>query len=239
MDTQPYRIAMVAYAHLHGLAFEEGFDAEGHDSLGPAGRRFLNRIQTHMVAFRRNRRRVYPKVSVTGILDEPTRAALVIPRPSWRDEFVRIGRQDAANPGAAYYTQGSARWQGVRAVFGKVAVGGKIPPLRSGDCSAGYTRWVLWGLQQELGHVPRDVVNSLAWQAGYTGTIAHTMRHVAKPEVGDAVLYGRYPYKHVVGVLDPDRKLVVSHGSNAGPNIERWDYRGDIAGFWRPDFIHA
>jgi hypothetical protein len=229
---------MVKYASQHGLAYQQGFDTTLHTALGPPAREFLQRIQRHMVAWKKKGKRVFPQVKVTGLLDAPTRAALETtrpPRPSWQDAFVRIARQDAGNPNAAYYTQGAQRWQGVAAIYGKVVPTAVIPRLRSGDCSAGYTRWVLWGLQQSLRRVPRDVVNGTYWRAGYTGSISTTCKRVRTPQVGDAVLYGRSPYSHVVGIIDVAGKLAVSHGSNAGPNLVRWDYRGDIAGFWRPD----
>lgn len=236
LDTHPLRVQMLVYAHLHGLASEPGFETAPHDELGAPGRAFLQRIQTHMVAFKKKGKRVYPHVTESGVLDEATRAALTPNRPSWQDEFVRICRQDAANPSAAYYTQGAARWQGVQVIYGKVKVQAAIPYLRSGDCSAGFTRWMLWALQQHLGRVPADVVNGAHWQAGFTGTIAATMVRVRSgpPQIGDAALYGNAPsYHHVTGVIDPARKLCCSHGNNAGPVIERYDYRSALAGFWR------
>lgn len=234
LDTHPFRVLMVQYAAHHGLAYEDGFDPGRHAALGAPGRRFLKRIQTHMAALKKNRKRVYPNVTVTAILDDATRAALLPDKPPWQEEFVRIARQDAANPNAAYYTQGAARWQGVQVIYGKVKPQKAIPYLRSGDCSAGYTRWVLWALQQHLGRVPHDVVNNARWQAGYTGTIAATMTRVTTPQVGDAVLYGRGPsYHHVTGIIDVAQKLCASHGGDNGPVIERWDYRSDQAGFFR------
>lgn len=239
LNTHPWRVLMVAYAAHHGLAYEHGFDPGGQGPLGGPGREFLQRIQRHMIALKRNGKRVYPKVTASGVLDAATRAALAPDRPSWQDEFVRIAKQDCANPNAAYYTQGAQRWQGVKVIYGKTKVQQVIPYLRSGDCSAGYTRWVLWGLQQQLGRVPHDVVNNCRWQAGYTGTIGATCKRVSKPQVGDAVLYGRSPFHHVVGVLDPETKLCASHGSNAGPNLVKWDYRSDFAGFYRPVITNA
>lgn len=242
LDTKPYRADMVRYASLHGLAYEKGFDTTLHGPLGEPGREFLQRIQRHMVAWKRSGKRVFPKVSVTGLLDAPTRAALETTRPprrSFEQAFAQIGRLDASNPNAAYYTQGAGRWQGVQIIYGKVKITNTIPRLRSGDCSAGYTRWVLWALQQSKARVPRDVVNGTYWRAGYTGTISTTCKKVTTPQVGDAVLYGSAPYSHVVGVIDPKTKLCVSHGSNAGPNLVHWDYRGDRAGFWRPDYGRA
>lgn len=239
-DTHPYRVWMLQYAAFHGLAHEPGFDPSLHGSLGSPGRAFLLRIQRHMEALKKGGRHVYPHVMPSGILDEPTRDALAPDRPGWQGEFTRIAHQDAANPNAAYYTQGAARWQGVAVLYGKVKVQKTIPYLRSGDCSAGYTRWVLWGLQQHLGRVPHDVVNGASWKAGYTGTIAAVCHRVDTPQIGDAVLYGRGPaYHHVTGVVDVNKKLCVSHGGDDGPVIEPWDYRSDRAGFWRPDISKA
>lgn len=233
LDTHPFRVLMVQYAAHHGLAYEEGFDPGGTGPLGAPGREFLLRVQKHMVALEKKGRRVYPKVTTSGLLDEATREALLPDRPTWQEEFVRIARQDCANPNAAYYTQGPKRWQGVTAIYGKIKLQGPIPYLRSGDCSAGYTRWVLWGLQQSLGRVPHDVVNNCRWRAGYTGTIGATMHRVETPAIGDAALYGRSPFHHVTGVIDADKLLCASHGSNAGPVIERVHYRNDFAGFYR------
>lgn len=234
LDTHPLRVQMVAYAAFHGLAHEPGFDPSLHGRLGPPGREFLNRIQRHMVADGK-----FKKVRVTGLLDEETRKALLPDRPSWQESFVHIARQDAASPNAAYYTQGNERWQGVAAVLGKTKVTKTIPKLRSGDCSAGYTRWVLWGLEQHYGRVPHDVVNGCSWKAGYTGTIAAVCKRVTDPQIGDAVMYGAFPFHHVTGVIDADKHLCVSHGGDNGPVIEPWDYRGDRTAFFRPDLNKA
>lgn len=235
LDTEPYRIAMVAYAHKHGLAAEPGFDDETHDVLGIPARRFLDRIQRNMVALKRGEKRVYPKVKVTGELDAATQAALIAPRPSWQQEVARIAAWDVEHNAAASYTESTARWQAVKSVFGVTKPDANIPTMITGDCSSSYTRWILWGLQQSLGHVPHDIVNSLAWNAGYTGTIAHTLVRVGTPAVGDAVLYGSYPYKHVTLVVNPANKTVCSHGDQDGPLMTEWDYRNDRAGFWRPN----
>lgn len=236
LDTHPYRVWMVQYAAFHGLAYEEGFDPSLHGPLGVPGRNFLNRIQKHMVASGK-----FPSVKVTGILDAPTREALAPDRPGWQGEFARIAHQDAASPNAAYYTQGSQRWQGVTIVYGKVVAHPKtFPALRSGDCSAGYTRWVLAALQSHLGRVPHDVVNGASWRAGYTGTIAAVCHRVTDPRIGDAILYGHGPtFEHVTGITDVTKRLCVSHGGDNGPIIEPWDYRGDRAGFYRPNVSKA
>lgn len=50
LDTHPYRLAMVVYAHQHSLPVEKGFDTAPHGTLGLPGRRFLRRVGNHMVA---------------------------------------------------------------------------------------------------------------------------------------------------------------------------------------------
>lgn len=239
LDTHPYRVWMGEYAAFHDLAYEPGFLPANHDALGKPGRDFLRRIQTHMHALnvkavKVGRPQPYKGVRVSGLLDAETRKALAPDRPSWQEEFVRIIQQDARNPQAAYYTQGAKRWQGVNVVYGLTKVQQQIPYLRSGDCSAGFTRWMLWALQQHLGHVPNDVVNGLSWKAGFTGSIVDTMTRVrGQVKIGDAALFGSGNFHHVMGVIDPAEKLCGNHGSDSGPNIRRWDYNETPAGFWR------
>ena len=236
LDTHPYRVWMVQYAAFHGLAYEEGFDPSLHGSLGEPGRRFLLRIQKHMVASGK-----FPNVTTSGLLDGPTREALAPDRPSWQEEFKRIARQDDQLDGEEYYTQGSARWQGVTAVYGKVKKTTVIPKLRGGDCSAGYTRWVLWGLQQHLGRVPHDVVNGASWRAGYTGTIVVVCKHVSEPQIGDAILYGSSTSNttHVTGVYDVGQRTCISHGRDRA-EIYGWDAHSQrLPGFYRPDINKA
>lgn len=79
LDTAPYRSAMERYRREHGLAPEKGFTIQVHGPLLLPGRRLLLRVQKHMVALKKNGKRVYPKVKVTGLLDKPTRTALVPP----------------------------------------------------------------------------------------------------------------------------------------------------------------
>jgi hypothetical protein len=234
-DTHPYRVWMTQYAAFHGLAYEEGFDPSLHGSLGVPGRNFLNRIQKHMVADGK-----FKHVKVTGILDGPTREALAPDRPGWQGEFTRIAHFDDGNDQAQYYTQGAARWQGVSAVYGKVKVTKTIPLLRGGDCSAGYTRWVLWALQQHLGRVPHDVVNGASWRAGYTGTIVVICNRVETPQIGDAILYGSSPSNttHVTGVTDVEKRLCVSHGRDR-TEIYGWDAHSQRLGFYRPNVSKA
>lgn len=237
LDTHPYRVDMIKYASLHGLAYEKGFDPSLHGALGVPGREFLLRIQKHMKATKRAK---FKHVRLSGVLDKPTRDAfdaMYPQRPTFVEAFQAIALHDDQDDKAEYYTQGPLRWQGVRAVYGKVTKQ-RIPTLRGGDCSAGYTRWVLWGLQQALGRVPHDVVNGSRWQGGYTGTIAVTCRRVMTPQVGDAILYGRGDYSHVTGVYDVAQRTCISHG-RARAEIYGWDQHPNRAGFWRPQFDNA
>lgn len=240
LDTHPFRVWMLQYAAFHGLAFEEGFDPSGHGPLLAVGQRFLKRIQTHMIATNvhahaQHKPVPYPGVKVTGILDEPTREALTPDRPSFETAFKQVAVQDDKLDGEEYYTQGAMRWQGVNAVYGVIAVKKTVPRLKGGDCSAGYTRWVLWGLQQSLGRVPRDIVNGANWKAGYTGTIMAVCRHVVNPKIGDAILYPN----HVTGVFDVKARTCISHGRDRA-EIYGWDeHYGRYGGFWRPVYNNA
>lgn len=235
LDTHSLRVLMVKYAAFHGLAHEPGFDPSLHGSLGIPGRRFLLRIQKHMVADGK-----FKKVVATGILDEPTREALLPDRPSWQEEFRRIARQDDELDGEEYYTMGAKRWQGVQAVYGNVTAHPKAwAKLRTGDCSAGYTRWVLAGLQSHLGRVPHDVVNGASWQAGYTGTIELVCHRVETPQIADAILYGSHGNTtHVTGVYDVSARTCISHGRDKA-EIYAWDAHPNRLGFYRPDVSKA
>jgi hypothetical protein len=231
---------MVRYRNFHGLGpehkDEHGFDPSLHDTLGEPGRNLLGRLQRHMIArTTKGGKRLYPHVKETKVLDEPTRAVFdkeFPSRPSFAAAWAQIAVKDDKDDSAEYYTQGAMRWQGVRAVYGKVTVG-KPPILRGGDCSAGYTRWWLWAWQQSTGRIPHDVVNGCNWRAGYTGSISVVCRRVQTPQVGDAILYGSGTYSHVTGVFDVSSKTCISHGRDRA-EIYGWDAHPNRAGFWRP-----
>lgn len=245
LDTHPYRVWLLEYVTLHGLdqdvPAEEGFDPSAHGPLLKPGRHLCARVQRNMeaanaAAKKKHKPAPYPGVTETGILDQPTRDALTPKRPSFEDAFLTIAHQDSALTGEEYYTQGAMRWQGVNAIFGKVAViKGTIPRLKGGDCSAGYTRWVLHGLQQSLGRVPRDIVNGADWRAGYTGSIYRVCQRVTTPKIGDAILYP----DHVTGIVDVAKRECVSHGRDRC-EIYGWDsHSGRYSGFWRPQYDDA
>lgn len=243
LDTHPYRVWGVQYVAMHGLdqdvPDEEGFDPTLHGPLGPPGQRFFKRIARNMIAVNAeakaaHKHQPYPGVQENGILDAPMRAALTPDRPGWQDEFKRIARQDDKLDGEEYYTMGPKRWQGVQAILGKTKVSMTIPRLTGGDCSSGYTRWVLWGLQQHLGRVPHDVVNGCSWTAGYTGTIQLVCQRVQTPQIGDAILYPN----HVTGVYDVAARTCISHGRERA-EIVGWDSHFGRIGFWRPNISKA
>lgn len=250
LDTYPFRQRMPRYLNRYGLvdqaSGEEGFEPTGHGPLGKPAQRLLKRIQRHMIARKKGKKRLYPEVKETGILDAPTRAAFYAEfpeRPSFAEAFKRIALQDDKLDGQEQYTQGARRWQGVDAIKGKTAfwpAGKTIPKLVIGDCSSGYTRWVLWSLQQQLGRVPHDIVNGCGWDAGYTGTIYAVCKKVAKPQVGDAILYfnSRHESVHVSGVYDVEKRTCISHG-RAQAEIYGWDDHSGRGGFWRPVFSNA
>lgn len=250
LDTYPFRQRMPRYINRYGLVDqqegEEGFDPTLHGPLQAPGQHLLQRITRHAETRKKpNGKPLYPDVEEGGILTAPIRAMLYkeFPqRPAFADAFKRIAVQDDKLDGQEQYTQGSRRWQGVNAVFGKVVYlppGRTIPKLTIGDCSSGYTRWVLWALQQHLGRVPRDVVNGCGWDAGYTGTIEGVCKKVSVPQVGDAILYFRGSKSvHVTGVFDVSQRKCISHGRDKA-EIYGWDDHSGRGGFWRPKFINA
>jgi hypothetical protein len=91
------------------------------------------------------------------------------------------------------------------------------------DCSGAATDVYEWG----GGPDP----NGLNFNgAGYTGTIARHGKYVPLSEAGqaDTVLYGqKWPYEHVVLLLQKGSRKVWSHGSEGGPYILDIDYRSD------------
>jgi hypothetical protein len=119
-----------------------------------------------------------------------------------------------------HYTEGGQRWSGINGH--KKAWRGQYPPFA--DCSA-FVTWALWnGLDHY--HI-RDVVNRLAWRAGYTGTMLEHGRKVDSPFPGCAIIYGSgYPGAHTA--LYTGGGLVVSHGSEPGPMLIPWRYRSDV-----------
>jgi hypothetical protein len=164
--------------------------------------------------------------SVSGLDREQRRKA--------RKRAVRAALLGLDNTSRIHYTQDATpRWEGIR---NRLDAGhGKFPA--HSDCSS-FATWCLWnGLQLEFG--VDDVVNGFDWTAGYTGTMlknGRRVRHLENVKPGDCVLYGtEWPGKHVAIVVG--RKdgvpMAVSHGSEEGPFLVRYDYRPDVLQFRR------
>jgi cell wall-associated NlpC family hydrolase len=125
-----------------------------------------------------------------------------------------------------HYTQKwPERWWGIQH-----ACTGKNQP-RFADCSA-YTTWIFWWCRKYLrGSAGEDIVNGQDWKAGYTGTqLQYGRTH--KQGVGawypgrTLVFYGKPTVSHVAIYVGDG--MVVSHGSESGPNYVRWNYRTDF-----------
>lgn len=124
------------------------------------------------------------------------------------------------NAPAIHYTQGPLRWTGIKEH--RRAYRGEFP--NQADCSA-FTTWCLW--DATLRYHLSDFVNGQHWQAGYTGTQQqHGARVRGRKLPGDLVFYGDQGAgvaEHVAIYVGGG--LVISHGSEAGPFLLRWDYR--------------
>lgn len=129
---------------------------------------------------------------------------------------------------AVHYSQGPARFDGIKHHL--IAAKGQFPTEL--DCSASVTWWLAQGLLFRF-KLP-DIVNGAKWMAGYTGTLAQHGReviHLRNVIRGDAVLYGPAPtYEHTAMVVGHHngKPVVISHGSEPGPFLLPFDYRGDV-----------
>jgi hypothetical protein len=164
--------------------------------------------------------------SLSGLALEQRRKA--------RRRSVRAALLGLRNLSEVHYTQDALpRWEGIRNHLD--ASQGEFPA--HSDCSS-FATWCLWNglkLQFEV----EDVVNGSDWAAGFTGTMLNNGRrvhHVENVRPGDCVLYGtEWPGKHVAIVVgrQEDVPMVVSHGSEEGPFLLRYDYRSDVMQFRR------
>lgn len=125
------------------------------------------------------------------------------------------------NAPVVHYTQGAQRWEGIAKHLR--AYKGQYPHYA--DCSA-FATWCLW--DATLRHKLRDFVNGESWKAGYTGTqIDHGVRVTGTKLTGDLVFYGDQGGgipEHVAVYVGNGK--VISHGSEAGPYLLAWNYRG-------------
>jgi hypothetical protein len=126
--------------------------------------------------------------------------------------------------GSIHYTQGWRRWDGVRL---------RKPPWKFplyADCSS-HSTWLHWtAVSRPRRGGYRDYVNAAYWRAGFTGTqVNHGIRLSRPSLVGDLVFYGgsRGVPGHVATYIGGG--LCVSHGSEIGPILVRWNYRPVVA----------
>ena len=154
-------------------------------------------------------------------------------RAAARRAAVRAALTGLDNTSQMHYTQDSRRWDGISNK--RVAARGRFP--HHSDCSS-FATWCLWnGLNLDFG--VGDLVNGLDWTAGYTGTMLQNGKQVRRAEKvhqGDCVLYGSaWPGTHVALVVGRQDgvPMVVSHGSEDGPFLVRYDYRPDVLQFRR------
>lgn len=213
LNTKPYRLAMLAYAHQHQLATEPGFLTYLHAPLGKAGRRFLLRLQRHMVATRQ-----HPHVRVTGTLDQPTRLVLIPPVVlTLRDKIVANALWGVAHEPEIHYTQGAERMAAVHSP--------RMLPM-SADCSSSITCWYSWAGAPDP--------NGFNYNGqGYTGTLLLHGKRITQAQAvpGDYVVFGwgrDGTGEHVSIMVEkaPD-PWMVSHGQEAGPRRIplSWDTR--------------
>lgn len=157
-------------------------------------------------------------------------------RSAARTKIVRAALLAHRNASDVHYTQGPRRWDGIRLRFR--AYKGKYP--KYADCSA-LVAWVYWdALKLHINRGLGDILNGQKWKGGYTGTLLDdrygkvVARGAGSGTVkllrGDVVIYGRpgTTGAHTAVVVDPARRLVVSHGSEAGPYLIPMNYRSDI-----------
>ncbi len=152
-------------------------------------------------------------------------------RAAARNKIIKAALLGVAHAPAIHYTQGPRRWDGIR--LHKRSYKKQYPEYA--DCSS-FGTWAYWdGLLAEIRKGLGDIVNDLGWKAGWTGSMLDaangkviargvTAARRVKLLKADLVIYDG----HVAIVVDPKRRLVVSHGSEAGPMLIRLDYRTDI-----------
>jgi len=143
-------------------------------------------------------------------------------RRTVRRRLRRTALNAARNRGAIHYTQGFRRWDGIRL---HRRGPGHYPNYA--DCSA-LASWLLWDAFKHV-RMNNDIVNGARWTGGFTGTMLRHGKHLSRPTlVGDCVFYGSWPNGSHVAIYIGNN-LVVSHGSEAGPLIVRWNYRSVLA----------
>jgi cell wall-associated NlpC family hydrolase len=146
-----------------------------------------------------------------------------IHRSAARRRAVQAALLGLAHRGVIHYTQGGSRWQGIDR--NRQSKNGQYPNWC--DCSS-FTTWCLWNALK-VAYGVRDVVNGQSWRAGFTGTQLSNGISVSARSMlpGDLVIYRGH-----VAIYVGNGK-VVSHGSEAGPVLVPWNYRGDVVSIRR------
>lgn len=130
------------------------------------------------------------------------------------------------NAPSLHYTQGARRWEGIDKKLNPFD--GECPDYA--DCSS-FATWVLWSVLAHHYDFQKDIVNGHEWNAGYTGTIVghgKKINHRVNWRRGDLILYGD-PFGRTGHVaVYVGNGMVVSHGSEGGPYLIRWNYRSDF-----------
>ena len=137
-----------------------------------------------------------------------------------RQRAVRSAITGYRHRGVIHYTQGFRRWDGIKTR--DHAIEGDYPNWA--DCSA-YVTWCYWDATRlyKLG----DFVNGVGWSGGFTGTMTRHGVQISynKLITGDAIFYGgTHTRPHHVAIYI-GKGLVISHGSESGPLLLRWNYR--------------
>jgi hypothetical protein len=143
-------------------------------------------------------------------------------RKKARELGLKAARLGLERAPSLHYTQGAKRWEGIAKKL--KAWKGQCPAYA--DCSA-FATWCLWNALDHF-HL-KDIVNGADWKGGYTGTqLQHgrVVKYGKKPL--DLVLYGQKGTtgEHVAVYVGGGK--VISHGSEGGPYLLRWDYRPDV-----------
>lgn len=150
-----------------------------------------------------------------------------MPEPTHADvarHVVYVAKLAVQKNGQINYTQDARRWSGID----RNILSPNVPPWA--DCSA-FATWLFWDARKHIrGSKGVDIINGERWLAGYTGTmIQHGTRHQQGVDYyipgRTCVFYagsGSVP-THVAVYIGNGK--VASHGSNAGPKIENYDYR--------------
>jgi hypothetical protein len=136
-----------------------------------------------------------------------------------RDLAIQAAALALRNGARIEYTMGTKRWDPIKR--DRKAFRGQFGSFE--DCSS-FATWCLWNGLDHFG--VKDIVNGQRFEAGYTGTMLDHGERVSRAEAlrGDCVFYAKGGViKHVAIYIGGG--MVISHGSEPGPNKLRMDYR--------------